>query len=123
MIASKLLSLPEGQFVYALTRDDLGPILVDRAQVANSALSPFVEVLQGYVRGSAPLSPTATALLTDPDFVPLLPILAAPQLLVRSRLGGGSASFEEMRLCASPALSGKLLSVAITDEGAYLIRA
>jgi hypothetical protein len=122
MIASKLLSLPEGQFAYALTRDDLGPIFVDRAPVANSALSPFYEVLQGYARGSAPLSPTATTLLADPDFAPLLQTLAAPQLLVRSRLGGGSASFEEMRLCASPSASARLLAVAITDEGAYLIR-
>jgi hypothetical protein len=122
MIADKLLSLQEGEFVFALTRDDLGPLFADRAGVAHSALSPFVEVLRDYAPGSGGLTPQTAELLADPEFAPLVDTLAAPQLLIRQRLGGGSASFDEMRVCASPTTAERLLAVAVTDDGGYLVR-
>ncbi len=114
-------NIEEEQF-FKISRDDLGPLLIDRMGLAPNLLSPFTEALDKYTAGSGHLSAEGEKLSEDELFKKLAPVLAAPDLLIRNRLGGSMIPFDEIRACAGKSLGQAIAVVAVGDEGLYVLR-
>ncbi len=111
----------EGQ-LFQVKRNDLGPLLLDQMGLSPNQLSPLKEVLSSYSAGSGLLGSEGEKLLENELFRKLAPTLAAPDLLIKNRLGGSITPFEEMRACAGKSLGEAIVLVTIGDDSSYVLR-
>ena len=122
MISSVLPENAIGEQLFQINRHDLGPLLIDRMGLSPSLLSPLAEVLGKYTAGSGHLSADGAKLIENELFKKLAPVLAAPDLLIKNRLGGSMITFEEIRACAGKSLGEAIAVAAIDEEDAYIVR-
>ncbi len=83
-----LLKEKEQNGLRLIKRSDLGPLLVDQLALTPNEISPFSEVLGNYVPGNGSISPGGEALATADFREAVAPVMAAPGLLIKNRLGG-----------------------------------
>ncbi len=119
MIGANLLNSSEEQYLIVLHRKDIGPILVDLLSLNINKLSPFTEVLKNYAQGAVPLSTDGEELSKDKVFASIASALAAPDFMIRNRLGGSMIPFDEVRICGGRLLGEALVMVTIGEDDSY----
>jgi hypothetical protein len=117
-----LLENTEHLHLIILNRKDIGPIFLDYLKLTPNNISPFTEILNKYARVTVPLSPEAETLIRDEVFASIAQVLAAPDLLIKNRLGGSMVPFDEIRICGGKPIGQALALVTIGENDSYVIR-
>ncbi|MDD2456987.1 MAG: zinc ribbon domain-containing protein [Eubacteriales bacterium] len=105
---------------YQIHLSDLAAALNQQGLVPN-VLSPLPQLLSGPGTGSN-LQPDPVALLGQPNMRQVLKIAANPDLIVKSRIGGGSVDLMEFTLTRTQSEGNQLVLVAAAEQSSVLLR-
>lgn len=110
------------QYVIVINRGDIGPMLIDLLKLTPNVLSPFTEVLSKYGRNTSSLSAAGEGLSRDEVFAFIARVLAAPDLLIKIRLGGSMMPFDEVRICTGKSIDEAVAAVSIGENDSYVVQ-
>jgi hypothetical protein len=112
-----------GSFVLQINANDLKPLCADLLKLKWDSHSPLAFLLEQRKTKAKKATKALKAVAADENAARALSILANPQIVLNTRLGGGSQPFVPSTACLAPSLDPEAVAlISPSFEGSYLVQ-